>query len=110
MKTHPQSDLLRDFLAELRTEEAGLVLHLVRCAVCQVDVEAVLAPAEQQGWTFSPRPRAEVDYAAVLRRVAAHREELRRLRGEHHGSAGAGAGRGGRGAAGLRLRLAGRLR
>jgi len=82
MKSHPQSDLLRDFLIELRTEEAGLVLHLVRCAVCQVDVEAVLAPAEQQGWTFSPRPRSEVDYASVLRRVAAHREELRLLQQE----------------------------
>ena len=82
MKSHPQSDLLRDFLVELHTEEAGLVLHLVRCAACQVDVEAVLAPAEQQGWTFSPRPRSEVDYAGVLRRVAAHREELRLLRQE----------------------------
>jgi tetratricopeptide (TPR) repeat protein len=76
MKSHPQSELLQDFLVDLPTDEAGLVLHLTRCAACQVEVEAVLAPAEQQGWTFSPRPRSEVDYESVWQRIAAHHEEL----------------------------------
>jgi hypothetical protein len=49
MRSHPQGELLRGFLEELRTHEAGLVLHLARCASCQIEVEAVLAPAEQQG-------------------------------------------------------------
>jgi tetratricopeptide (TPR) repeat protein len=76
MRSHPQGELLRGFLEELRTHEAGLVLHLARCASCQIEVEAVLAPAEQQGWTFSPRPRTEIDYESVWRRVAERQEEL----------------------------------
>lgn len=83
MRSHPQSELLQEFLEELRTQEAGLVLHLVRCASCQLDVEAVLAPAEQQGWTFTPRPWTEIDYESIWRRVAERREELvQRLRQE----------------------------
>jgi tetratricopeptide (TPR) repeat protein len=88
MRSHPQGELLRDFLGELRTHEAGLVLHLARCASCQIEVEAVLAPAEQQGWTFSPRPRTEIDYESVWRRVAERQEELhQRLRQERAAAA-----------------------
>src|SRR6185369_16950494 len=83
MKSHPQNELLQAFLTDLRTDEAGLVLHLVRCPTCQVEVEAVLAPADQQGWTFSPHPRSEVDYESVWRRVASRQGELmERLRQE----------------------------
>src|SRR5437868_2845325 len=76
MRSHPQNELLQSFLAGLRTDEAGLVLHLVRCPSCQVEAEAALAPADQQGWTFAPRPRSEVDYESIWRRVASRRSEL----------------------------------
>jgi tetratricopeptide (TPR) repeat protein len=83
MKSHPQSELLQSFLTDLRTDEAGLVLHLVRCQACQVEAESALAPADQQGWTFAPRPRSEVDYESVWRRVASRQGELmERLRQE----------------------------
>jgi tetratricopeptide (TPR) repeat protein len=80
-RAHPQSELLQEFLDELETHEAGLILHLVRCANCQLEVEAALAPAEQQGWTFTPPPQNEIDYESLWRRMAERREEhLRRLR------------------------------
>lgn len=81
---HPQPEVLEAFLDSLGVFDAGLVLHLLRCAECNSRAFNALAPAEQRRGLLALRRDLEaVDYSTVWKRIEeASREAVAVLRRE----------------------------